>query len=358
MIYSLLRRALFTLEAEKAHDFSLSALSFLRACGLSGLLADWLVRDPVSVMGLVFPNRVGLAAGLDKNGAHIDALAALGVGHIEVGTVTPRPQPGNPKPRLFRLPEAHAIINRMGFNNLGVEALLHNIRQADFPKKGGILGVNIGKNADTPIEKAADDYVACLKKVYAAASYVTLNISSPNTKNLRDLQQDAALDDLLARVKAEQTMLAEQQGRYVPLALKIAPDLDDAQITVIADAVRRHRMDGVIATNTTTSRVGVEKLPHGDEAGGLSGAPEFRLATTTLGKLAHALRNEVPLIGVGGIMKGEDARAKIAAGASLVQLYTGFIYHGPKLVHEVAASVSGGGGQVAAVTDTHADAPR
>ncbi|GHU12181.1 dihydroorotate dehydrogenase (quinone) [Betaproteobacteria bacterium] len=306
-------------------------------------------------MGLTFPNRVGLAAGLDKNGAHIDALAALGFGHIEVGTVTPRPQPGNPRPRLFRLPEAQAIINRMGFNNLGVDALLRNVGLAEFPKKGGILGINIGKNADTPIEKAADDYVLCLQKVYAAASYVTLNISSPNTKNLRDLQQEAALDDLLARIKAEQTVLAEQQGRYVPLALKIAPDLDDTQITAIADAVRRHRMDGVIATNTTLSRVGVEKLPHGDEAGGLSGAPEFRLSTTALGKLAHALHNEVPLIGVGGIMKGEDARAKIAAGASLIQIYTGFIYHGPKLVHEVAASVTGVRSQVTG--GAGADAP-
>ncbi|MDR1888756.1 MAG: quinone-dependent dihydroorotate dehydrogenase [Zoogloeaceae bacterium] len=339
MIYPLLRRALFVLEAEKAHGFGLSALSFLHAGGLSGLLADRRVHDPVEVMGLSFPNKVGLAAGLDKDGAHIDALAAMGFGHIEVGTVTPRPQPGNPRPRLFRLPEAQAIINRMGFNNQGVDALLERVKRAEFVRQGGVLGINIGKNADTPIEKAAEDYVLCLQKVYAVASYVAINISSPNTKNLRDLQQDAALDTLLSRLKAEQRVLAEQQGRYVPLALKIAPDLDEAQITAIADAVRRHRMDGVIAANTTLSRVGVEKLPHGDEAGGLSGQPEFRLATTTLGKLAHALQGETPLIGVGGIMKGEDARAKIAAGARLVQLYTGFIYHGPKLVREVAASL-------------------
>jgi dihydroorotate dehydrogenase len=342
MIYSLLRRVLFALDAETAHDTALVSLSLLHACGLSGLLAARRVHDPVTVMGLDFPNRVGLAAGLDKNGAHIDALAALGFGHIEIGTVTPRAQPGNPQPRLFRLPEAKAIINRMGFNNRGVGALLSNVAQAEFPQKGGILGINIGKNADTPIEKAADDYVLCLQKVYAVASYVTINISSPNTKNLRDLQQDAALDNLLSRLKAEQAVLAQQQGRYVPLVLKIAPDLDDAQITAIADAARRHRMEGIIATNTTISRAGVEPLPHADEAGGLSGAPEFRLATSVLGKLAHALHNEVPLIGVGGVMKGEDARAKIVAGASLVQIYTGFIYHGPNLVHEVAASLQNG----------------
>lgn len=341
MIYSLLRRVLFSMDAEKAHGIALSGISFLQASGLSGLMADRFVDDPVEVMGIRFPNKVGLAAGLDKNGAHIDGLAALGFGHIEIGTITPRPQPGNPKPRIFRLPEAQAIINRMGFNNAGVEALLANVRRAEFPKKGGILGINIGKNADTPMEKAAEDYLTCLEKVYGEASYVTVNISSPNTKNLRELQKDEALDDLLARLKAAQQQLADRHGRYVPLALKIAPDLDDLQISTIADALKRHRMDAVIATNTTLSRAGVEKLPHGDETGGLSGAPEFRLATTVQGKLAHALAGEVPIIGVGGILKGEDARAKLAAGASLVQIYTGFIYRGPELVREAADSLRG-----------------
>ncbi|MDR1350968.1 MAG: quinone-dependent dihydroorotate dehydrogenase [Zoogloeaceae bacterium] len=343
MIYTFLRRALFLLDAEKAHNLGLTGLSFLRACGLSGLLAQARVADPANVMGITFPNRVGLAAGLDKNGAHVDALAALGFGHIEVGTVTPRPQPGNPKPRLFRLPEAQAIINRMGFNNKGVEALVANLKDSDFArgigKNGGVVGVNIGKNADTPLEKAAEDYLFCLEKAYAVAHYVTLNISSPNTQNLRELQKEAALDDLLRQLKAAQTRLADQHGRYVPLALKIAPDMEDATLTDIADAVRRHRVDAVIAANTTVARAGVEKLRHGDETGGLSGAPEFRLATTVLGKLAHALQNEIPLIGVGGILKGEDARAKMAAGASLVQLFTGFIYRGPTLIHEVAAAV-------------------
>ncbi|MDR2625434.1 MAG: quinone-dependent dihydroorotate dehydrogenase [Zoogloeaceae bacterium] len=343
MIYALLRRALFLLDAEKAHTLGLAGLSFTYACGLSRLLAEARVEDPVTVMGLDFPNRVGLAAGLDKNGAHIDALAALGFGHIEAGTVTPRPQPGNPRPRLFRLPKAQAVINRMGFNNAGVDALVANVRDSDFIGKSGknvgILGVNIGKNADTPLEKAAEDYLFCLERVYAVAHYVTLNISSPNTRNLRELQREAALDDLLGQLKAAQARLAEQHGRYVPLALKIAPDVEDADITGIADAVRRHRVDAVIATNTTVARAGVEKLAHGGETGGLSGAPLFRPSTTVLGKLAHALQNEIPLIGVGGILKGEDARAKMAAGASLVQLFTGFVYRGPKLIREAAAAV-------------------
>ncbi|MDR3323305.1 MAG: quinone-dependent dihydroorotate dehydrogenase [Zoogloeaceae bacterium] len=339
MMYCLLRRFLFSLDAEPAHRFALSGLSLLANLKLSRLVADRLIDDPVEVMGLRFPNRVGLAAGLDKNGEYIDGLAALGFGHIEVGTVTPRPQAGNPRPRLFRLPAAEAIINRMGFNNAGVDALLANVRRAEFPKRGGILGVNIGKNADTPLEKASEDYLTCLEKVYGVASYVAVNISSPNTKNLRELQKDAALDDLLSRLKAAQARLADRHGRLVPLVLKIAPDLEDTQIVAIADALRRHRMEGVIATNTTLSRAGVEHLPHGDEAGGLSGAPEFRLSTAVLGKLAHALQGEVPIIGVGGILKGEDARAKISAGASLVQLYTGFIYRGPELVREVAASL-------------------
>jgi len=342
MLYSLCRSALFALPAECAHLASLDGLSFLEASGLLARVMPPPVVSPVEVMGLTFPNRVGLAAGLDKNGEHIDALASFGFGHIEVGTVTPRPQAGNPKPRLFRLPKAHAIINRMGFNNHGVDALVAKVKDARFPKNGGILGINIGKNADTPLERAIDDYLFCLEKVYPVASYVAINISSPNTKNLRTLQKDEALDNLLARLKAMQTRLADQQGRYVPLALKIAPDLEDAEIEAIANALKKHRLDALIATNTTLSRAGVEHLPHGMEAGGLSGAPVFRLATSTLGKFAHHLQGEIPLIGAGGILSGEDARAKIAAGAKLVQLYTGLIYHGPQFVREVALALMEG----------------
>jgi len=282
-------------------------------------------------MGLEFPNRIGLAAGLDKNGECIAGLAALGFGHIEVGTVTPRPQAGNPKPRLFRLPLRQALINRMGFNNHGVDALVENVRRSDYK---GILGINIGKNADTPIERAADDYLACLRKVYPHAGYVTVNISSPNTKNLRQLHGESELDALLGALKREQAALAQQHGRHVPLALKIAPDLDEAQIRAIADALKRHRIDAAIATNTTLSREGVEHLAHAGEAGGLSGAPVFGKATGVLGALSRHLGNEIPLIGVGGVMSGRDARAKLQAGAQLVQLYTGLIYRGPALVKE------------------------
>lgn len=340
MLYPLLRKIFFALDAETAHGIGMTGLSFLNSTGFSGLLAKPVASAPVEVMGLKFPNPVGLAAGLDKNGDYIDGLAALGFGFIEIGTITPRPQDGNPKPRLFRVPEAQGIINRMGFNNAGVDRLLQNVRLAEFPKKGGILGINIGKNATTPIEKAADDYLICLEKVYNDASYVTVNISSPNTKNLRELQKDEALDDLLAQLKARQQQLADRHGKYVPMALKIAPDLDDTQIATIADALRRHRMDGVIATNTTLSREGVEGLPNGNETGGLSGAPVFRKSTEVLKKLSGALAGEVPIIGVGGILGGADAVAKMEAGASLVQIYSGFIYRGPALVSEVAATLA------------------
>ena len=336
MLYPLIRKFFFSLDAETAHGLGLKGVSFAHAMGLSGLVSQPVAASPVEVMGLKFPNPVGLAAGLDKNGDHIDGLAALGFGFIEIGTITPRPQAGNPKPRLFRIPEAQGIVNRMGFNNDGVDRLLENVRLAEFPKRGGILGINIGKNATTPIEQAADDYLICLDKVYAEASYVAVNISSPNTKNLRELQKDEALDDLLARLKARQEQLAQQVGKYVPLALKIAPDLDDEQIVAIADALRRHRMDGVIATNTTLSREGVESYANGNETGGLSGAPVFTRSTAVQGKLARALKGEVPIIGVGGIMSGADAAEKIRAGASLVQFYSGFIYRGPELVSEVA----------------------
>ncbi|MBN9423431.1 MAG: quinone-dependent dihydroorotate dehydrogenase [Candidatus Accumulibacter sp.] len=340
MLYPLIRKFFFALDAESAHGIGMSGVGFLNSAGIACLLAKPVPADPVEVMGLRFPNPVGLAAGLDKNGDHIDALAALGFGFLEIGTITPRPQPGNPRPRLFRIPEKQAIINRMGFNNDGVDKLLANVAAAQFPKRGGILGINIGKNFDTPIEKAADDYLICLERVYSAASYVTVNISSPNTKNLRELQKDDALDALLGALKAEQARLADKHGKYVPLALKIAPDLDDAQIQAIADLLRQHRMDGVIATNTTLSRAGIEGFPNASEAGGLSGAPVFDLSTAVLRKLATALAGEVPIIGVGGIMSGADAAAKIEAGASLVQFYSGFIYRGPELVGEAAAEIA------------------
>ena len=335
MLYPLIRKFFFSLDAETAHGIGMLGID-RAAC----LMAKPVAPCPVEVMGLKFPNPVGLAAGLDKNGDHIDGLARLGFGFIEIGTITPRPQDGNPKPRLFRIPEAQGIINRMGFNNAGVDALLRNVRAAEFPKKGGILGINIGKNATTPIEKAAEDYLICLDKVYNDASYVTVNISSPNTKNLRELQKDEALDDLLAQLKARQLQLAEQHGKYVPMALKIAPDLDDSQITAIADALRRHRFDAVIATNTTLSREGVEGLANADETGGLSGKPVFAKSTAVQQKLANALAGELPIIGVGGILSGDDAAAKIKAGASLVQFYSGFIYRGPELVSEVAETLS------------------
>lgn len=330
MLYELVRPFLFALDAETVHDLAIAGLRIAHALHLPVACTAPAAR-PVRVMGLEFPNRIGLAAGLDKNGECIEGLAALGFGHIEIGTVTPRPQPGNPKPRLFRLPERQAIINRMGFNNHGVDALIANVRRAAYQ---GILGINIGKNFATPIERAVDDYLACLRKVYAYAGYVTVNISSPNTQNLRQLQGESELDGLLGPLKREQEALAQQHGRYVPLALKIAPDLDEAQILTIADALRRHRIDAVIATNTTISRESVEHLACAGEAGGLSGAPLFEKATTVLGALSRYLGSEIPLIGVGGVMNGKSARGKLEAGAQLVQLYTGLIYRGPGLVQE------------------------
>ncbi len=340
MLYPLIRKFFFALDAETAHGVGMRGIDLLNSAGLAGLLAKPVAACPVEVMGLKFPNPVGLAAGLDKNGDHIDGLARLGFGFIEIGTITPRPQDGNPRPRLFRIPEAQGIINRMGFNNAGVDRLLENVRAAEFPKKGGILGINIGKNATTPIENAVDDYLICLDKVYNDASYVTVNISSPNTKNLRELQKDEALDDLLSQLRARQLQLADKHGKYVPMTLKIAPDLDDLQITAIADALRRHRFDGVIATNTTLARDAVAGLPNADETGGLSGKPVFEPSTVVLRKLSAALAGELPIIGVGGILGGEDAAEKIRAGASLVQFYSGFIYRGPDLVSEVADTLA------------------
>ena len=288
-------------------------------------------------MGLEFPNAVGLAAGLDKNAAHIDALAALGFGHIEVGTVTPRPQSGNPKPRLFRLPAAQAIINRMGFNNLGVDALVRNVQCSAYR---GILGINIGKNKDTPNAQAVEDYLLCLDKVYAHASYVTVNISSPNTQHLRELQKDEALDALLSSIKLRQAALAQQHGKYVPIALKIAPDLDDSQIAAIAALLMVHQVDAVIATNTTLARHAVHGLPHATEAGGLSGVPVRDASVRVVRALARHLRGAVPIIGVGGIVSGDDAVDKIAAGAQLVQLYTGLVYRGPRLISECVTALA------------------
>ncbi len=330
-MYSLLRPLLFQLDAETAHHLTLTGLNLVHKLGLSNVIVQPVTGKSIETMGLRFPNGVGLAAGLDKNGAYIDALAVLGFGFIEIGTVTPRPQAGNPKPRLFRLPRAQAIINRMGFNNDGVEQLVRNVQAAEFK---GVLGINIGKNFDTPIARAADDYLHCLATVYPHASYVTVNISSPNTKNLRDLQAGEALADLLDKLKTEQTRLAQLHGRYVPLTLKIAPDLSDEALTEIASLLRRYRIDGVIATNTTLARKGIEHLPHADETGGLSGAPLTEASTQVVKKLVQALAGEIPVIGAGGIVNGADATAKIEAGARLVQLYSGLIYRGPQLVRE------------------------
>ena len=335
MIYPLLRPLLFGLDPETAHHATLDALKTAHNLGL--LCAKHPTVTPRTVMGLTVPNPLGLAAGLDKNGAYIDALGALGFGFIEIGTVTPQPQPGNPKPRMFRLPEAQGIINRMGFNNLGVDALIENVKRSKFK---GILGINIGKNFDTPIEKAASDYLIGLRKVYTHASYVAINISSPNTKNLRQLQGGDELDSLLEQLKAEQENLAELHGKYVPLAVKIAPDLDQEQVQQIAALLIRHRIDGVIATNTTLSREGVENLPHGSEAGGLSGAPVREKSTAVIRQLAAALNGALPIIGVGGILSGADAVEKIQAGATLVQIYSGMIYRGPDLVGEVITALS------------------
>ena len=334
MIYPLLRPLLFTLDPETAHHAALDALKAAHNLGL--LCARHPKEKPRTVMGLSFPNPVGLAAGLDKDGAYIDALAAQGFGFIEIGTVTPRPQPGNPRPRMFRLPEAQAIINRMGFNNHGADALVENVKRAKYR---GILGINIGKNADTPIEKAADDYLICLRKVYAHASYVAINISSPNTKNLRQLQGGDELDALLSQLKTEQGKLAELHGKYVPLAVKIAPDLDAEQIKQIAALLTHHGIDGVIATNTTLSREGVANLPHANEAGGLSGAPVREKSTAVIRQLAAELKGALPIIGVGGILSGADAMEKIRAGAALVQIYSGMIYRGPDLVGEAVEAL-------------------
>jgi len=336
-LYPLFRPLLFAADPELAHDVALGGLDAAARVGLAQLAASRLPQAPVEAMGLRFPNRVGLAAGLDKNAAHLKGLATLGFGFIEAGTVTPRAQPGNPRPRMFRVVEAQALINRLGFNNGGVDAFVANVARSGYR---GILGINIGKNFDTPNERAADDYVACLRAVHAHASYVTINVSSPNTKGLRDLQAEAALSALLARIVAERDDLAQKHGRCVPLAVKIAPDLDDAAVNAVARLLVAHRLDGVIATNTTIARDGMAGLPHADEAGGLSGAPLRERSSAVLRILAKALDGALPIIGVGGILAAADAQQKIDAGATLVQLYTGLIYRGPDLVAECVRALA------------------
>jgi len=335
-IYSLARPLLFQFDAESVHDFTLKSLKTAERLGVLKLCTSPPVCQPRTVMGITFPNAVGLAAGLDKNAAVIDGMAALGFGFIEVGTITPRAQPGNPKPRLFRVSEAQGIVNRFGFNNLGVDNLIANVKVSKYK---GVLGINIGKNFDTPNENAVSDYLICMRKVYAYAGYITVNISSPNTKNLRALQEKEALSELLATLKLEQLKLADQYGRYVPIALKIAPDLELAQVNEIADLLMAHKIDGVIATNTTLSRDAVQGMQNATETGGLSGAPVRDKSTLVIQQLSQRLQGALPIIGVGGILSGADAVEKIAAGASLVQLYSGLIYKGPQLIRDVAQAL-------------------
>lgn len=335
MLYSIARSALFKLDPELAHDVALKSLKKLESCHLAGVFGQKVLK-PRTLLGLSFDNAVGLAAGLDKNGEYIDALAAMGFGFIEVGTVTARPQPGNPKPRMFRLPARDALINRLGFNNQGLDAFLVNVARAKYK---GVLGLNIGKNFDTPNHNAVDDYVTCLRGVFPHASYVTVNVSSPNTKGLRDLQAAAQLEQLLAALKAEQQTLAKQHRRQVPLLLKIAPDLNLAAIRDVAALLLQYGFEGAIATNTTVSRDAVTGLKHATEAGGLSGRPLFSLSTEILRELVKHLKGNIPVIGVGGIMSADDAQQKINAGASLVQIYTGFIYRGPQLVADCARQI-------------------
>lgn len=336
-MYTLARELLFSLSPETSHDLSIDLIGAGGRLGLNGLLCKAPASLPVRVMGLDFPNPVGLAAGLDKNGDAIDGFAQLGFGFVEIGTVTPRPQPGNPKPRLFRLPEAEAIINRMGFNNQGVEHLLARVKAAKFK---GVLGINIGKNFDTPVERAVDDYLLCLDKVYAHASYVTVNVSSPNTPGLRSLQFGDSLKQLLEALRQRQEGLTAEHGKRVPLAIKIAPDMSDEETAQVAAALIESGMDAVIATNTTLGREGVSGLKHGDEAGGLSGAPVRDKSTHTVKVLASELGGCLPIIAVGGITEGKHAAEKIAAGASLVQIYSGFIYKGPALIRQAVDALA------------------
>ncbi|AWB67569.1 quinone-dependent dihydroorotate dehydrogenase [Saccharobesus litoralis] len=335
-MYNILRSLLFTQDAEWSHEFTINTLKKLGGTGFDFLYQQTLRDKPVECFGLQFKNPVGLAAGLDKNGECIDAFAAMGFGFIEVGTVTPRPQPGNDKPRIFRLPEAHAIINRMGFNNHGVDYLVENVKAAKYD---GILGINIGKNKDTPEENAKDDYLHCLDKVYEHASYVTVNISSPNTPGLRNLQYGDALNELLGSIKERQGELAQQYHKQVPILVKIAPDMSDEETQQVAETLIANQIEGVIATNTTLARDKVAHLQHGNEMGGLSGVPVRQQSTHVVRTLKQALEGKIPVVGVGGINSAESAREKLDAGAKLVQVYTGFIYRGPKLVKEIVNSL-------------------
>ena len=335
-MYALARPFLFCLDAERAHDLALASIEAAYRTGLNPLLAARPKPLPVEAFGLRFDNPVGLAAGLDKNGAHIDALAALGFGFIEVGTTTPRAQPGNPKPRMFRIAEREAVINRLGFNNGGVDALVRNVERASF---GGVLGINIGKNKDTPNERAVDDYLFCLERVYARASYVTINISSPNTQGLRDLQEEETLTRFIGTLRDAQERLASKHRARKPMLLKIAPDLVEAELDGIADVVLASGIDGVICTNTTIDRTPVAGLKHADESGGLSGKPLFEKSTAVLRGMRERLGGRVPLVGVGGIVAGADAAAKIDAGATLVQFYTGMSYRGPALIGECVEAI-------------------
>ena len=337
-MYALARPFLFCLDAERAHDLALTAIEAAYRTGLNPLLSEKPKPLPTKVFGIEFPNPVGLAAGLDKNGAHIDALAALGFGFIEIGTTTPRAQPGNPKPRMWRLPEHQAVINRLGFNNGGVDALLRNVEKAKF---SGVLGVNIGKNKDTPNERAVDDYLVCLERVYARASYITINISSPNTQGLRDLQEEESLKRFIGTLREAQEGLAAKHGARKPMLLKIAPDLSDAELDAIAQVLLAAGIDGLICTNTTVDRDALGAARHSEQAGGLSGQPLFHKATSVLREMARRLDGKIPLIGVGGILSGENAAAKIDAGASLVQFYTGMIYRGPGLIRECVDAIGG-----------------
>ena len=340
--YALARRVLFSMDPEVAHEITMAGLAATQGNPLKLAYCANRVDDPIDLAGLKFPNRVGMAAGLDKNARCIDGLGAMGFGFVEVGTVTPKAQPGNPKPRMFRLPEANALINRLGFNNEGLDAFVANVQRSALRRSKNpslLLGLNIGKNAATPIENATDDYLLCLEGVYPHADYVTVNISSPNTKNLRALQSDEALDALLGALQQRRQKLAAQHGRQVPLFVKIAPDLDEAQVGVIAATLLRHGMDGVVATNTTLSRTAVQGMQHAEEAGGLSGGPVLESSNRVIGQLRAALGADFPIIGVGGIMSAEDAVSKIRAGANVVQIYTGLIYQGPELVQKAALAI-------------------
>jgi dihydroorotate dehydrogenase len=334
--YALIKPALFALDPEAAHTATFAALDRAHSCGLTRLTTPKLAEKPVDAMGIRFPNPVGLAAGLDKNAAHVDGLATFGFGFIEVGTVTPRAQPGNPKPRMFRLTEHEALINRLGFNNEGLPGLLKNVARIKWK---GVLGINIGKNFDTPNERAHEDYATCLRAVYPHAHYITVNISSPNTKNLRDLQNEEALKILMQTVKQEQLMMADRTGRYVPIAVKIAPDMTDEMTIATARALVLLKADGIIATNTTLAREKVSGHAHAAEAGGLSGAPVRERSDAVLALVAKAVDGAVPIIGVGGIMSPDDALRKLKLGATLVQIYTGLIYKGPDLVAQTVRAL-------------------